>query len=197
MTDWAASSRVVEVAQPSDGASYGPGHAAAPLDFTTIFENEFDHVCNTLRRLGVAPRDLEDLTHDVFLDVYRKLDEYDPSRPLRPWLFAFGFRVASDYRRRASHTRELIGEADRVDEDPLADEQLVSRDNRELVAAALDTLDLDRRAVFVLHDLDDCPVPEIAAALQIPLNTAYSRLRVAREQFAKAVARLRLREDTR
>jgi RNA polymerase sigma-70 factor (ECF subfamily) len=49
---------------------------------------------------------------------------------------------------------------------------------------ALDTLDLDRRAVFVLHELDELSMPEIAAALSIPLNTAYSRLRLARADLA-------------
>jgi RNA polymerase sigma-70 factor (ECF subfamily) len=81
-----------------------------------------------------------------------------------------------------------------VDTSPLVEERLVEHENRALVAAALESLDLDRRAVFVLHDLDDVPVPEIARTLDIPLNTAYSRLRVARERFVKAITRLRGQE---
>jgi RNA polymerase sigma-70 factor (ECF subfamily) len=83
-----------------------------------------------------------------------------------------------------------------ADEAPLADERLEVSERRALVHAALDTLDLDLRAVFILHDLDDCPVPEIAATLQIPLNTAYSRLRIARDRFRKAAARLQRRQET-
>jgi DNA-directed RNA polymerase specialized sigma24 family protein len=90
---------------------------------------------------------------------------------MRPWLFAFGFRAASDYRRRAGHRREVLGDEERVDAAPLADERLESSEVRELVSLALETLDLDQRA-FLLHDLDDRPAPR-RAMLQIPLNTAY------------------------
>jgi RNA polymerase sigma-70 factor (ECF subfamily) len=168
------------------------GHAS--VEFRVIFEEQFDYIWNTLRRLGVRQRDLEDVTHDVLLAVHRRLAQYDPARPLRPWLFAFGFREASDYRRRARHRREVLGDEEKIDSAPLADERLEAFETRTLVHAALGTLDLDHRAVFILHDLDDCPVPEIAATLRIPLNTAYSRLRVARERFRKAAMRLKLRQ---
>ncbi len=83
---------------------------------------------------------------------------------------------------------------DLVHEAPGAEGALVDAANRSLVAQALDTLDLDRRAVVVLHDVDEVSVPEIAAALGIPLNTAYSRLRLGREALSAAVKRLRARE---
>jgi len=60
------------------------------------------------------------------------------------------------------------------------------------VARALDTLDFDRRAVFILHEIDGVAIPEIARALEIPSNTAYSRLRLARADFGAAVRRLHL-----
>jgi len=193
MTDGASSPQVYVVALSSMPAIRPAEQVEA--HFRAIFEHEFDYVWNTLRRLGVPPRDLEDLTHEVFVAVHRQLPHYDSSRPLRPWLFAFGFRIASDYRRRAHNRLEILEENDVADAAPAADAQLAAREDRALVAAALDTLDLDRRAVFVLHQLDECPVPEIAASLGIPLNTAYSRLRLAREQFAKAWKRLRAQQD--
>jgi RNA polymerase sigma-70 factor (ECF subfamily) len=193
MMDRGASSRVIVVASDVQASSGGDG-TRATVDFRHIFEEEFDYIWNTLRRMGVRPRDLEDVTHDVLLDVHRRLAQYDPSRPLRPWLFAFGFREASDYRRRARYRREVLDDDEKIDSAPLADERLEASESRALVRTALETLDLDHRAVFILHDLDDCPVPEIAATLQIPLNTAYSRLRVARERFKKAATRLKLRQ---
>ena len=66
--------------------------------FTGLFAAEFDYVWASLRRLGVNERDVEDIAHDVFLHVYRKLGSYDPKRPVRPWLFGFAYRAASDYR---------------------------------------------------------------------------------------------------
>ena len=80
---------------------------------------------------------------------------------------------------------------DAADPRPTADEELAAHEARDLVLRALDTIDLDRRAVLVMNLLDEQPMPEVAEALGIPVNTAYSRLRLAREDFEKAVKRLR------
>lgn len=162
--------------------------------FSDIFQAELDYVWNSLRRLGIPDRDLEDLTHDVFFRVYERLADYDPARPLRPWLFGFSFRVASDYRRRFSNRREFLGaDAEPVDPAPNALDHLVQAEAIGLAQRALDSLDIERRAIFILHEIDGCAMPEIARVLTIPVNTAYSRLRLAREQFQTAVRRERLR----
>jgi RNA polymerase sigma-70 factor, ECF subfamily len=172
-----------------------PAETAALPDFTAIFDRHFDYVWFTLRRFGVAARDLDDLAHDVFIQVYQHLDKYDPSRPLRPWLFGFAYRLASDYRRLARHRRETLDEpCDGIDGAPSAAERVASRQTLDLVWTALEQLDLDRRAILILHDVEGHSIPEVASALDIPLNTAYSRLRLARDQFAKNVHRLRLRQ---
>jgi RNA polymerase sigma-70 factor (ECF subfamily) len=169
------------------GLSAGPARAVTlegcPPDFRSIFDHEFSYVWTSLRRLGVPPRDLEDITHDVFVEVFRNLDRYDPTRPLRPWLFAFAFRFASDYRRLARHRVEVYEEHAGTSADPPADDVVAARELRALIATALESIDMVRRGVFILHELDARPMAEIADALGIPLNTAYSRLRVAREEF--------------
>ena len=71
--------------------------------FTQLFDAHYDFVYHSLRRLGVQTRDLEDITHDTFVKMHANLERYDAARPVRPWLFAFAFRVASDYRRLARH----------------------------------------------------------------------------------------------
>lgn len=160
--------------------------------FRGMFEAESGFVWNVLRRFGVPPRDLEDLTHDVFMTVYRRLDDYDRSRPLRPWLFGIAFRVASRYRDLARNQRETLDDApERPDDAPRADERMIADEARAIIWQALDSLDLDRRAVFVLHDIEGCTMPDIAATLSVPLNTAYSRLRLAREQVKASIHRLR------
>jgi RNA polymerase sigma-70 factor (ECF subfamily) len=179
----------------------GPGAAGASSeiavrtpDFADLFEREFDYVWFTLRRFGVSTRDLEDVTHDVFIQVYKHLDRFDPRRPLRPWLFGFAYRIASDYRNLARHRIETLEErVEMADPSPSAVDQMAASEALELARGALDMLDLDRRAVFLLHEVEGHPIPEISEALQIPLNTAYSRLRLARDEFAKIVQRLRLR----
>jgi RNA polymerase sigma-70 factor (ECF subfamily) len=163
----------------------------APLDFRTIFELEVGYVMRTLRRLGVAPADLEDLAHDVFLAVHQRLESYDPARALRPWLFGFAFRVASHYRRKAGRETAL-DHVDRVVDAADGPEALLEKETRRrLVLAGLDAIELSRRAVFVLHELDGVTCDEIARTLEIPVGTAYSRLRLARQDFSAAMNRLR------
>jgi len=161
-------------------------------DLPSIYRSELAYVWKTLRRLGAPPVDLEDLTHDVFVVVHRHLGDYDPARPLRPWLFGIAVRVVSDYRRVARNTRELPGQTvEAVDRAPSAQDRVEDEEARALLMKALDALDLEQRAVLVMHDLDELPVPEIAATLSIPLNTAYSRLRLARAAVTAWIARFR------
>lgn len=159
----------------------------------TTYRQELAWVARTVERLGARPRDLEDLVHDVFLAFYRSLEGYDPRRPVRPWLFGIAYRVVSDYRRRASFGREapdpLAAEA--AHGGPTPAEAFETAEKRRLVLAALETLPLDQRAVFVAVELDEQSVPEVAETLKIPLNTAYSRLRLGRQRFAAAVERLK------
>jgi RNA polymerase sigma-70 factor (ECF subfamily) len=167
---------------------------AAPgeLDFPAVFAAHFDYVWNTLRRLGVHRADVEDVTHDVFLALLRKFDQYEPGRPLRPWVFGFAFRIASDYRDLARHRFERSsGDAEIEDAQPSALDQAVQHQELRLAKKALATLELGRRAVYILYELDECPMPEVARVLGIPLNTAYSRLRLARADLAVAARRLR------
>jgi RNA polymerase sigma-70 factor, ECF subfamily len=166
-----------------------------PPDFSTLYRCEFSYVWNTLRRLGAPARDLEDLAHDVFVVVHRHLADYDPARPVRPWLFGIAMRVLADFRRVRRSQCEIPSEVgDAVDGAPRPDMQLAESEARAVLMNALDGLDLDRRAVFVMHELDEIAAPEIAAALAIPLNTVYSRLRLARADVVASIRRFRAKE---
>jgi RNA polymerase sigma-70 factor (ECF subfamily) len=167
----------------------GVGLASAPAEdarfFRHVFEQNFERVCRNLRRLGVRERDLEDSAHEVFIVVHRHWDEYDRTRPLPPWLFGITLRVASDYRHRPRYQREVLGEQtldDRARVDP------IDLEARWIVLQALELLTDEKRAVLVMHDLEEYTMPEIAHVLAIPLNTAYSRLRLARADFRRALA---------
>jgi RNA polymerase sigma-70 factor (ECF subfamily) len=168
--------------------------AQAPA-FQALYRAHFDYVWHSLRKLGIREADLADLTHDVFVVVHRKLRSFDATRPAKPWLFGICFRVALDRKRKASSFRESL--TDPVDleksasEFPAADDVASSRQAHDRVMRALDTLDFDKRAVFVLHELEGMSMPEIAALIDAPLNTLYSRLRLARDAFVAAV-----RKDT-
>ncbi len=153
-----------------------------------IYEEELSYVWNTLRRLGIAERSIEDVAHEVFLVVHRKLGDYDPSRPIRPWLFGIAHRVASDARKRAHVSREVFDPTfDRADSGPDAEAQLALRQRRALVHRGLAALDEDQRAVVILVDIDERSAPEAAEVLGIPLNTVYSRLRRGRARLEETL----------
>jgi RNA polymerase sigma-70 factor, ECF subfamily len=154
------------------------------------FQHEFDYLCRTLRRLGVPAHDLEDEVHEVFLVLSRKWSEYDSSRPLRPYLFGIAFRIVAGRKRRAR--RDVWRNPEDVSDDaPQPDDALEAAYARELVLRALERVPLPRRAVLVMHDIDEIPMRSIAEALSFPLFTGYSRLRKARKEFETAVKLLR------
>lgn len=164
----------------------------APLEFRALFREHFSYVWHTLRRLGIADRDLEDITHDVFLEVYRARHRYDPTRPPRAWLFGFAFRMASHHRRRGRQRFEVLDDpGERADAAPTALERVITTEALGVAHTALEALEIHRRAVFLMHEVDGFSIPEVAEALSIPLNTAYSRLRLARQEFRERVRLLR------
>ena len=167
--------------------------SAPKLDFRTMFELEMAYVMRTLRRLSVAPGDVEDLAHEVFIAAHAQLDRYDTSRPLKPWLFGFAFRIASHYRRKARRETPLV-DTDALTAPTDAPDALLEKERkRQVVLDALDSIELSRRAVFVLHELDGFTCQEIAKSQDIPIGTVYSRLRLAREDFSAAIHRAQAR----
>ena len=163
-------------------------------DFDNVYRAHFPYVWRSLQRLGVPPGDIEDLTHEVFVVVHRKLCDFDSRRPLKPWLFGIAFRLASEDRRRARRRFELsMPTFERACAAPGADDLIESDDRRRLVLECLQTLDANQRAVLILLDIDGEAAIDVASAMNIPLPTVYSRLRVARRNFAAAVRRAKLR----
>jgi RNA polymerase sigma-70 factor, ECF subfamily len=174
----------------------GVGEVAAALrvSFRSVFDAECGYVWTTLRRLGVAERDVEDVAHETFMRVAAHLHEYDPARPIRAWLFVFALRMARDYRRLARHRHEMLGRTDDAPEETSArpDDAVVAREDHGLVMQALQALDWDKRVVFIACELEEREVAEVAASLGIPRNTAASRLRLARGELTVTIRRLAL-----
>ncbi len=159
--------------------------------FRDVFEGELSYVYNTLRRLGIRTADLPDATQEVFATVAGILDDYDPERPLRPWLFGVAYRVGMRYLGVAHRRREVPSEIPEApDSSPNADALAERRETRDLVRAALDKVEPTRRAVLLLATFEGLSVPEIARTLDIPVNTAYSRLDRAKREFAAAAEKL-------
>jgi len=155
--------------------------------FRLLFNEGFPYVVRVLRRFGVSERDVDDAAQEVFVSVHRHFTEYDPARPLRPWLLTFAFHAASNYRRLARHRYETL----RSDSSgPFASASEVAdiahrHEARDLLLRALDELTLVKRDVFVMHDIEGMEARSIAVLLGIPVNTVYSRLRLAREELER------------
>jgi len=172
--------------QPDSRGTDATRDIRPPAHALEAFHQEFDYLCRTLQRLGIREADVEDLVHEVFLVLSRKWQDYDPSRPLRPYLFGIAFRIAAAHRRRQA--REIPTEIPEIADQRAAPDQVLFADEaRTLVLHALEHIALPRRAVFVMHDLDETPMRVVADTLHIPLFTAYSRLRKARREFEHAV----------
>jgi RNA polymerase sigma-70 factor (ECF subfamily) len=166
----------------------------AAAGFRALFDGNFVFVWNSLRRLGIGEADREELVNEVFFRVYKAIDQYDPERPVRPWLLAFAARVASEHRRLARHRSEILDSGpEAVAPTTAAESGLEQAEQRAILAEALDTLDDDKRSVFVLHDLEEMITADIARALGVPEGTVSSRLRAARAELGSAVRRIRAR----
>lgn len=156
--------------------------------FDSLVRPELSYLWNSLRRLGVPERDREDVLQEILVRVHRAIPEYDASRPARPWLFAFAFRLASDYRKRA-RVRDHLEWTDHAATTPTPEEDLDVARRRALLERAIQELDLDKRAVLILHDIDGIAVTDAARTLGIPEGTAYTRLRAARTELAATLRR--------
>jgi RNA polymerase sigma-70 factor (ECF subfamily) len=164
-----------------------------------MYDAQVDFVWRNLRRLGVGEGDVDDKTQEVFVIAHRRFGEFEErGHGPRAWLFQIVIRVASDARRhRRRHPVDPDGGTaqDRESIAPPQADALVARERLDMLDRALETIDVGRRAVLVLHEIEEMTAPEIAEVMGIPLNTVYSRLRVARGELEQAIEQLRAGEQ--
>lgn len=156
-----------------------------------LFRAHASYVAAFLRRLGAGASEVDDLVQEVFLVAHQK-GGYTPG-PARPstWLCSIAVNLTKNRRRSLARRREddqelAIEQAESTDKSPLEKMELVESLRR--VQAALETLDVDHRAAFILYELENEPCDVIAGLLQVPVGTIYSRLHQARRRFQEAYA---------
>jgi RNA polymerase sigma-70 factor (ECF subfamily) len=155
-----------------------------------LFREHAAFVASFVVRLGVQPRDAPDVVQEVFLIAHKKGGYVaGPAHP-RTWLAAIAVRRASEYRR-SRHRRELITDAPPETADGARDPEgaLEVRQALGRVERALESLDVEHRAAFLLFEVEGISCAEIASSLGIPTGTVYSRLHHARERFQRAYDR--------
>ena len=162
-------------------------------DFDTVYDQYFGFVWTSARRLGVGAEAIDDVVQEVFIVIHSKLHTVRQPDSLRSWVYGVVRRTVSS-QRRAGQRR--YGELSMQPEEstvaarqPSPLELVEQSSELELLWTLLSGLTEAKREVFILAELEEMTVPEIAAALEIPVNTAYSRLRHARQEFEAALAR--------
>jgi RNA polymerase sigma-70 factor, ECF subfamily len=162
----------------------------AGMDFEVVYRTNFAVVWRSLRHFGVAAADAQDLTQEVFLIACRRLDEFERRSTLKTWLIGIAYHLAANYRRSSVH-REVPAEpfigglSSALD----VERQLEQRDDLRQLERLLLELPLEQRAVFTMFEIEGLSGDEIAEALDVPVGTVRSRLRLARQAFVVAAGR--------
>jgi RNA polymerase sigma-70 factor (ECF subfamily) len=164
------------------------GRSSTELDtLVQAYNAHAPEIFRVLRRLGVADSAVEDAVQDVFAVAWRRRDSFEGRSSQRTWLYGIARKVARDYRRKRQRaTRETPDlEALSGGADPGTHSEAVEA--ARLVDAALKQMSEVLREVFVLVEIEQLTAPEAAEILSVPLNTIYSRIRLARQQFRKLI----------
>lgn len=176
--------------------------ARAPVpDFDEVYDLHFSFVWRNARRMGTPTADIDDVAQEIFMVAHRRLADFEGRSSLRTWLLGIVVNVVRAHRRKLSVRHpHVLSAAGREEPDGITDaadgphEHVTKSEAARVVDRLLESLDDHGREVFVLVELEQMTAPEIATALGIPLNTVYSRLRRARQEFAEAVRRHQVRE---
>jgi RNA polymerase sigma-70 factor, ECF subfamily len=182
--------------QPDESSSY----RALP-DFERVYEDNFTYIWRAARRLGIDPADTDDVVQEVFVVAHRRLAEFEGRAQVKTWLFKILVRVVRHYFRTQSRKPGHRRDASTGDVDRLAVHSVhgpVEAAERAEAVRILDSLlsrlDEDKREVFVLAEIEQLSSVEIADVLGANINTVYSRLRAARQEFERALMRFQTRE---
>lgn len=188
-------------AQVDDGPGSHRGLPAAPPAFADVYQETFAFVWRTARRLGVMDSAVDDVAQEVFVTVYRRLDQFEGRCSVKTWVFSILMGIVRNYRRsrRRKGAAEPISAAV-VDPELLEDgghdplEQASRAQAGRMVHQLLDEMTEDKAIVFVMAELEGLTVPEISELIGANVNTVYSRLRAGRKEFDQALGRMRARE---
>ncbi len=157
-------------------------------------DQHYDSLWRTIRHMGVPDEAVDDAAQQALAILARRLDAVAPGAE-KSFLIATGVRVASDFRRSAArHPATPLADFDTfVAPVPSPEELLDERRAHDVLCQVLSVIPSDLRIVFVLFEIEELPLAEIAAMMEIPVGTVSSRLRRAREAFRLAVHRRSLR----
>jgi RNA polymerase sigma-70 factor (ECF subfamily) len=159
---------------------------AQALDLVELYETHAQRVWRTVARLGVRPPNIEDAVQEVFLAAHRQLGEFEGRSSAVTWLIGIAVKTAANHRRRQA--RGVVPLVDALPAPgPGVEEELERRRRAFELEEVLQRLPPEQREVVVLCDLEQLSGPEVSEALEVNLNTIYSRLRLGRAALLKAL----------
>lgn len=188
-----------EIALESGSRPRTNPESAEPQSFSEVYDQYFEFVWRVARRLGVAPDAIDDVVQETFLVVHRRLSE-GRSSSLRTWVYGITAHMVRNHRRSLRRKSPHVIGAPGPDPDAVesrVDGPEVSAQKAEAARTLhkiLESLDEEKREVFVLMELEQLTANEVAEALDVKVNTVYSRLRLARESFEASIERLHARD---
>jgi RNA polymerase sigma-70 factor, ECF subfamily len=169
--------------------------------FKELHREYLNFVWSTARRFGTAPSEMEDVIQEVFMVIHTRLHTLQKPESLRSWIYSVVRRVASSHRRIVRSTAPVHSSdspfKEALSREPTPLEQTERSTAVRLLMSLLETLDEEKRELFALVEIEELSVPEAAEILDVPVNTAYSRLRSARQEFETALARHEARNKER
>ncbi len=163
------------------------------LGADVLFREHARFVATFLVRLGAPAQELDDLVQEVFLVAHRRGGSTSDEAKPTTWLAAIALRVLSHDRRSKRRHPEVLDETNlssAVATSPNQEDVVRATQSLTLVGRAIQALDIEKRALFILFEIEEQSCESIAAGLGIPIVTVYSRLRAARQEFHREYARL-------
>ncbi|MFK7987399.1 MAG: RNA polymerase sigma factor [Sandaracinaceae bacterium] len=173
-----------------------PEEHLVPPPFEEVYANHVGYLWRSARGLGIPPAAIEDVLQDVFVVVHRRLPEFRGERGLRSWLTRILINIVREHQRRFRRKEDHAALPEELSDGGAASphDAVLKTQAAAMLASILDAMPEDQREVFVLAEIEQVPVPEIADALELGRNTVYSRLRLARAEYQRHLARLRARD---
>ena len=181
----------LEATEPVSSASAESPLVPAELHLrvTRMVQAHHDFIWRLLRRLGVPSADTDDATQRVFMIAARRVTDIAVGSE-RSFLFGTALRVAPETMRAARRQAPLDDEAhERRDSSPGPEELTAQSRARAALEEILTAMPLELRTVLVLFELEQMTKTEVAELLELPVGTAVSRLRRAREEFRSQLKR--------
>ncbi len=181
----------VLIAHPASSSAQASESALDREALAEAYDQHAAFVFRLLRRLGVLESAAPDALQDVFLVAWRRHADFEGRSSSRTWLCGIALRVARDYRLERDRSKREAVDVELSAPAPSPELAHEQRQALQRLDAMLTKLSEVLRECFVLVEVEQLTAPEVAELLQVPLNTVYSRVRLARASVLEQLGGVR------